>query len=280
MLNQYKEKRKNKNKKRKNNPWPTNFKKIRKLRYGKDYKKAPTKPDYGRCSCLNGCSLDWSCVNYSMDIECNSRNCGLSERDIEDGLCENRQFASLISSDNVEIKDTFNGRGFGAFAKRDLRSNQLIIEYLGEVITKQESTIRIKELNHLQTRNFYFFQVDSKTVIDGTLCGNESRFLNHSCDANCYTRRWNVDGEDRLGIFASVNIKKGGELTYDYQYEVPDPDDTQSLAKCLCGSKNCRFYLGFNKKKAAEWKEKQKLEGNYVSCDGDDDYDYDCDCES
>ena len=124
--------------------------------------------DYGRCQCVDGCSLDFSCSNYAMNIECNSGNCGCADSE----LCENRQFAKGNFSENVEIKLTEN-TGFGAFAKRDLSENQLIIEYVGEVISKKESTARIRALNASKALNFYFFQVDSKMVIDGTSCGNE-----------------------------------------------------------------------------------------------------------
>merc|ERR1712244_91261 len=79
--------------------------------------------------------------------------------------------------------------------------------------------------------NFYFFQVDAKTVIDGTSIGNISRFLNHSCSANCHTMKWNVCGHHRLGIFASVDIKKGEQLTYDYQFEVKNVEEGKKRKK-------------------------------------------------
>jgi len=264
MLNEYKKKRE----KSSQNSWRKSFKTIKKSKYSKEYLSYLKKErnvknnniDYGECECSNGCSLDSSCYNYSMEIECNSENCGSREAE----LCENRQFEKIDHDKNVEIKLTEN-TGFGAFAKRDLAQNELIIEYVGEVITKKEANARIKELNHAKATNFYFFQVDAKTVIDGTSIGNISRFLNHSCSANCHTMKWNVCGHHRLGIFASVDIKKGEQLTYDYQFEVENVDDVDKLAQCLCGSKQCRFYLGFNKKKAIEWKEKLKKEGNYMS---------------
>ena len=92
--------------------------------------------------------------------------------------------------------------------------------------------------------------------------------MNHSCSPNCHTRKWNVCGEWKLGIFASGDIKKGEELTYDYQFQVDDVENVDKLAKCLCGSTNCRLFLGFNKKRAVEWKQKQIAEGKLV-CSGD-----------
>ena len=72
--------------------------------------------------------------------------------------------------------------------------------------------------------------MDTATVIDGTNYGNESRFLNHSCSPNCHTVKWIVNGEERLGIFANEFIKAGTELTYDYQYEVPNCDDVSVMS--------------------------------------------------
>eukprot|EP00486_Rosalina_sp_Unknown_P012732 CAMPEP_0201594740 /NCGR_PEP_ID=MMETSP0190_2-20130828/191958_1 /ASSEMBLY_ACC=CAM_ASM_000263 /TAXON_ID=37353 /ORGANISM="Rosalina sp." /LENGTH=272 /DNA_ID=CAMNT_0048054461 /DNA_START=1947 /DNA_END=2765 /DNA_ORIENTATION=- len=112
--------------------------------------------------------------------------------------------------------------------------------------------------------NFYFFQLDTHTVIDGTNYGNQARFLNHSCTPNCHTVKWIVDGVERLGIYANDHIKEGTELTYDYSYEVPNADDTTKLCPCLCGTKDCRFFLGFNKRKAKEWKEMLIAKGEWV----------------
>ncbi len=43
--------------------------------------------------------------------------------------------------------------------------------------------------------------------IDAALKGNESRFMNHSCDPNCVAQRWTVRGEVRVGMFALRDIK-------------------------------------------------------------------------
>ncbi|XP_008486199.2 probable histone-lysine N-methyltransferase CG1716 [Diaphorina citri] len=56
-------------------------------------------------------------------------------------------------------------------------------------------------------------------IIDATMKGNISRFINHSCDPNSETQKWTVDGELRIGFFSRKNIKQGEELTFDYQYQ-------------------------------------------------------------
>jgi hypothetical protein len=49
-----------------------------------------------------------------------------------------------------------------------------------------------------------------------------------------------VLGEIRVGIFALRDIKKGEEITFDYQFE----RFGAFRQRCYCGSQNCRKYLG------------------------------------
>lgn len=46
-------------------------------------------------------------------------------------------------------------------------------------------------------------------VIDAGPKGNLSRFMNHSCDPNLETQKWNVNGDVRVGLFALRDIKEG-----------------------------------------------------------------------
>ena len=54
-------------------------------------------------------------------------------------------------------------------------------------------------------------------VIDATLKGGHARFINHSCEPNCATEKWLVDGDLRVGIYARAHIPAGVEITYHYQ---------------------------------------------------------------
>jgi SET domain-containing protein len=58
--------------------------------------------------------------------------------------------------------------------------------------------------------------MDNNEVIDPTFYGNIARFINHSCEPNCQTQKWNVLGEIMVGIFALKDIKENEELTFDY----------------------------------------------------------------
>lgn len=59
----------------------------------------------------------------------------------------------------------------------------------------------------------------SKEVIDATVRGNLSRFINHSCNPNGRCEKWSVQGEPCIAIFAQTDIQPGEEITYDYHLD-------------------------------------------------------------
>jgi SET domain-containing protein len=127
--------------------------------------------------------------------------------------------------------------GKGAFALRPIRKGTRLVEYVGENITPKESDLRYDDTN-VKNHHTFLFSVDSRKVIDATYGGNESRFINHSCDPNCDA----VIEKRRVYIEANRTIRKGEELAYDYNYE-RTPRTTKAdekLYKCLCGSPECR----------------------------------------
>ena len=129
----------------------------------------------------------------------------------------------------------------GIFAKKNIKKNTRIIEYVGEKVTKAEgdrrSSIRIKKFtNSKQSGAVYIFELDKKYDIDGFVNRNKAKFINHSCSPNCEVDIIN----GKIWISSIKNIKKGEELSYDYGYAF-DPDDFRDHV-CKCGSKNC---IGF-----------------------------------
>ena len=130
---------------------------------------------------------------------------------------------------------------YGVFAKKNIKKDTKIIEYIGEKITKVEgdrrSSKRIKKFtNSRQSGSVYIFELDKKYDIDGFFNRNKAKFINHSCNPNCEVDIIN----GKIWISSIKNIKKGEELSYDYGYSF-DPVDFRDHV-CKCGSKNC---IGF-----------------------------------
>lgn len=128
-------------------------------------------------------------------------------------------------------------QGKGAFANKRIRNGQRIIEYDGERISNDEADSRYDEAN-MRRHHTFLFTVTPRIVVDGAVNGNESIYINHSCDPNCEAV---IDGK-RIFIEAIRTISPGEELAYDYQYERTDEsdDDLEKFYKCLCGAPNCR----------------------------------------
>jgi len=128
-------------------------------------------------------------------------------------------------------------QGKGAFATTKIRKGQRIIEYTGERISNDEADSRYDETS-MRRHHTFLFTVTARTVIDGAINGNESIYINHSCDPNAEAV---IDG-GRIFIEAIRTIQPGEELVYDYQYERTgeNDDEMETFYKCLCGAPNCR----------------------------------------
>ena len=129
-------------------------------------------------------------------------------------------------------------KGNGVVTKEDISVGQFIVEYVGEVMRIDDWVERNKKQKQETRKNYFFIATSGVEGIDASCKGNLARFINHSCDPNCFAQKWWVLGETRIGIFARKNITKGTELTYDYQWE------GFGRQKCLCQSVNCTGIIG------------------------------------
>ncbi|MGC3982194.1 MAG: SET domain-containing protein-lysine N-methyltransferase [Steroidobacteraceae bacterium] len=143
---------------------------------------------------------------------------------------------NLVHSELVEVRNSpIHGRG--VYAVQPIKKGTRVYEYVGERISHAEADRRFWKKQQDDGHTFLFV-VNRKTVIDGTRLGNDARYINHRCDANCET----VTEDNRIFIEATADIKKGEELGYDYQLTWSSEDTPEDLAlyNCRCGSKNCR----------------------------------------
>jgi SET domain-containing protein len=105
--------------------------------------------------------------------------------------------------------------GYGVFALETINKNKRIIDYAGELISNKQSEKR--EDRYLSKGCIWVFRVNRNWSRDAAVGGNIARFVNHSCTPNCWIE---VDGKTRtIWIRAAKQIRKGQELTYDYNTE-------------------------------------------------------------
>merc|ERR1712130_196106 len=127
--------------------------------------------------------------------------------------------------------------GVGLFCKREIQGGEMVIEYAGEEIRAMLTDNREKFYDS-KGIGCYMFRVDDDFVIDATLKGNSARFINHSCDPNCYSKICDILGKKHIIIFALRKIFPGEELTYDYKF----PREEVKI-RCYCGAKKCKKYM-------------------------------------
>jgi SET domain-containing protein len=127
--------------------------------------------------------------------------------------------------------------GYGCFARKDIPKGTRISEYVGERLSHKAADERYEDADPNDNHTFLFI-ADRKTVIDATRGGNESRFINHSCDGNCTSET----EKGRVFIDTIKDIRKGEELGYDYQIprDKEDPSNVDKIYACRCGSAKCR----------------------------------------
>ncbi|AWO96688.1 putative histone-lysine N-methyltransferase SETD2 isoform 2 [Scophthalmus maximus] len=191
--------------------------------------ECPVLPREERSRGALACGED--CLNRLLMIECSSR-C------LNGVYCSNRRFQMKQHAD-FEVILT-EDKGWGLRAAKDLTSNTFVLEYCGEVLDHKEFKTRVKEYARMKNIHYYFMALRNNEIIDATLKGNCSRFMNHSCEPNCETQKWTVNGQLRVGFFTTKAVAAGTELTFDYQFQRYGKE----AQKCFCGAPSCRGFLG------------------------------------
>ncbi len=129
--------------------------------------------------------------------------------------------------------------GRGVYATIFIAKETRIIEYVGELIDKEESESRGNALHEksLETgdASVYIFTLSKRYDIDGDVPWNTARLINHSCSPNC--EAW-IEGR-RIFIYALRDIQQGEELSFDYGFDVECWEDHP----CRCGQACCVGYI-------------------------------------
>ena len=112
---------------------------------------------------------------------------------------------TAILSPMSKTKVQRSNAGLGLFAAQPFTKGDLVIEYTGETISADEANRR---------GGRYLFELNDNWTIDGKDRANVARYINHSCQPNCYPEL--SEDETRVYIFAKRKINPGEELTYNY----------------------------------------------------------------
>ncbi|XP_077378019.1 histone-lysine N-methyltransferase SETD1B-A-like [Festucalex cinctus] len=127
---------------------------------------------------------------------------------------------------------------WGLFAMEAIAADEMVIEYVGQIIRQNIADMRERRYEEAGIGSSYLFRVDHNTIIDATKCGNLSRFINHSCNPNCYAKIITVESQKKIVIYSRQPIGINEEITYDYKFPIED-----TKIPCLCGAESCRGSL-------------------------------------
>ena len=129
--------------------------------------------------------------------------------------------------------------GRGVYATTFIPKETKIIEYVGELIDKDESEKRgvSQQAKAVRTGDaaVYIFTLSKRFDIDGDVPWNTARLINHSCAPNC--EAW-IEGR-KIFIHSLTDINAGDELTFDYGFDVDCYEDHP----CRCGKDGCIGYI-------------------------------------
>ena len=116
--------------------------------------------------------------------------------------------------------------GNGCFATRRFLKGQKIGELTGERIARREAARRMRGRRRLR-----ICAIDSYWGIDGSVGGNGTEYINHSCQPNCYMKIL----YGHVLFFALREIEPGEEITLDYVLSYHS-----DRKRCRCRAASCR----------------------------------------
>lgn len=114
--------------------------------------------------------------------------------------------------------------GWGLFTKLDMKKDDMITEYMGEIVRQCIADKREAGYEISGEGSCYMFRLDLSRIVDATVVGCMARFMNHCCQPNAYAKIITVDTElgidKKIAVFANRDIGSGEEITYDYKVRI------------------------------------------------------------
>lgn len=143
-----------------------------------------------------------------------------------------REKSGYISPINfmLEVKKS-SIYGLGCFTQIPLKKRKKIALYAGELVSgmrKIEARVRAQQDRGV----IKVIWMGKNVAIDAEVGGNETAYINHSCEPNAFMR--SAPGNKVL-FFALRDIMPGEEITIDYR-DVHHPP----AHACKCGASRCR----------------------------------------
>ena len=84
--------------------------------------------------------------------------------------CKNNNFQNYLWNKNIEVRDVLK-KGKGLFAKKEIKKNEFIIEYVGEVL---DTDMLEKRIDENPEEHFYYLTLSSNRIIDASKKGNNA----------------------------------------------------------------------------------------------------------
>jgi uncharacterized protein len=128
-------------------------------------------------------------------------------------------------SNGLEVRES-RIYGRGCFATRRFQARRKIAAYAGEFVRGRRKVLARLRVQH-EPRIIW---VGDDLGIDGAAGGDETAFINHSCEPNAFMR---VTPGDRVIFCALRDILPGEEITINYK-------DLDHPSECRCGASRCR----------------------------------------
>eukprot|EP01025_Chloroclados_australasicus_P014544 TRINITY_DN16820_c0_g1_i1.p2 TRINITY_DN16820_c0_g1~~TRINITY_DN16820_c0_g1_i1.p2 ORF type:complete len:124 (-),score=5.08 TRINITY_DN16820_c0_g1_i1:99-470(-) len=121
----------------------------------------------------------------------------------------------------------------------NIPAKEILFEYQGTIVRRVHAD-KLEDAYQQCGADHYLFSVDGTDyIIDATLRGSMTRFINHSCGPNCEVKTVTADGQRKIIVRALRDLQAGEELTYDYRLAY----DPEFAIRCRCGSRRCRVWL-------------------------------------
>lgn len=177
------------------------------------------------CTCKGTCQSK-ACVCFSMNRECDPDICRSCHECKEDSCIDDKKWSCQNNGLRMKRRQKIvaghsDVHGWGVFATERIVKNDIIGEYVGEVISDDEAERRGRVYDEV-TYSFLFTTTE-QYALDSTHLGNKLRYCNHSRNPNCEPRVMRVGGDVRVGLYAKRDIEKNEELFFNYGYNENGP---------------------------------------------------------